>query len=498
MESWPRHQRWRSVRSGPLAPHELAQHTGATGPQGDYLSLMTPVEDSKRGKHIPGLKPGGVTEPRSAAAHILADLRTGLMLEPAFEKRIEGLDARDRRWIQELVWGMLRVRSWIDAVLETRVKGGLARIDADLTDLMRLGTYQLLYMGSVPPYAAIGETVELAKRRHGIGASKLTNAILRRIDRERDTLEPAVPADNIEALAQRYSHPRWVVARWLQRWSEADVIKLLIANNAEAPIIVRPFGVVREQLEAMLEGAGVTVQEIPLVPDSLQLGAGVALTELGAFKQGLFFVQDPGATLVARYAAVPVGATVADLCAAPGGKALEMSRNAKVVIACDRQAMRVDRMMLGIGRVDAQNVFSAVADATQPAIKAADVVLVDVPCTGTGTFRRHPDARWRLKVSDFAVMGALQKQILRSAATVVKPGGLLVYSTCSLEPEENDMQVDAFLAANPDFTLEPPPAGTVAAETLDNGRLRVLPQTHGVDGAFAARLRRSSTSRSAA
>ena len=451
---------------------------------------MTPVEDSKRGKYIPGLKPGGVTEPRTAAALILADLRTGSMLEPAFEKRIAGLDARDRRWIQELVWGTLRVRGWLDAVLAVRIRGGLARLDADLTDLLRLGAYQLLFMGSVPPYAAIGQSVELTKRRHGIGASKLANAVLRRIDRERDSLEPAVPVDPIEAIAQKYSHPRWLVARWMARWSEADVIKLLIANNAEAPIIVRPFGVVREQLEAMLEGAGVSVLEIPLVPDSLQLSAGVALTELGAFKQGLFFVQDPGATLVARYAAVPVGAVVADLCAAPGGKALEMSRTAKIVLACDAKAVRVDRMMLGIGRVDARNVLVVIADAIKPAIKPVDVVLVDVPCTGTGTFRRHPDARWRLKVSDFAVMGALQKGILRAAATVVKPGGLLVYSTCSLEPEENDQQVDAFLATHPDFTLETPPARAVADEVLDDGRLRVLPQRHGVDGAFAARLRR--------
>ncbi|MBC8085959.1 MAG: hypothetical protein H7Z40_01740, partial [Phycisphaerae bacterium] len=159
--------------------------------------------------------------------------------------------------------------------------------------------------------------------------------------------------------------------------------------------------------------------------------------------------------------------------------------------AADRQSVRVDRMLLGIGRVDAQNVIPMIADATAPAIRPVDVVLVDVPCTGTGTFRRHPDARWRLKISDFAVMGAMQRSILRAAAAVVKPGGLLVYSTCSLEPEENDAQVDAFLAANSDFTLEPPPTGTVPASVLDNGRLRVLPQLHAVDGAFAARLRRS-------
>jgi 16S rRNA (cytosine967-C5)-methyltransferase len=132
-----------------------------------------------------------------------------------------------------------------------------------------------------------------------------------------------------------------------------------------------------------------------------------------------------------------------------------------------------------------------VADARVPAIRPVDAVLIDVPCTGTGTFRRHPDARWRLKVSDLSVMGQLQASILRAAAQVVKPGGLLIYSTCSLEPEENEIQIQEFLAANPEFKLEPPPSGSVPPETLDNGFLRVLPQLHGTDGAFAARLRRS-------
>jgi 16S rRNA (cytosine967-C5)-methyltransferase len=432
----------------------------------------------------------GVTESRTAAALILADLRAGSLLDSAFERRTAPLDARDRRWVQELVWGLLRSRGRLDALLAERVRGGLAKLDADVADLLRTGAYQLLYMDSVPPYAAIGQTVELTKRRHGIGASKLANAVLRRVDRERETIEPPAPADPLEALAQRRSHPRWVIARWAERWGLAQTERLLAANNEAAPIVVRPYGIVREQLDAMLGGAGVRTSDVPLVPDSLQLSPGVALTELGAFKQGLFYVQDPAATLVARYAHVPEGSTVADLCAAPGSKALELSRRAGMVIAADRHRARVARMVSGFARLDARGVIPVVADAIAPALSPVDAVLVDVPCTGTGTFRRHPDARWRLRVSDFAVLGALQKQILRAAATVVKPGGLLIYSTCSLESEENDEQVDAFLAAHPDFTLEPPEAGVVPDTVLDAGRLRVLPQRHGTDGAFAARLRR--------
>jgi 16S rRNA (cytosine967-C5)-methyltransferase len=432
-----------------------------------------------------------VTEARKIAAEMLADVRHGELLDPAFEMRAAPLDARDRRWTQELIYGMLRRRAMLDALLSERVRGGLVRLDPDLGDLLRLGAYQLLHMRSVPAYAAIAQTVELTKERHGLGASKLANAVLRRLDREREMLDIPVPTDPIDALALRFSHPRWLVARWVARWGAEETERLLAANNTEAPLVVRPYNTVREQLEATLEGAGVDVTEIGLVRDSLAIKSPVSLTELGAYRQGLFFVQDPASTLVAQYAALPPNAEVADLCAAPGGKSLELARTASFVVGNDRSLQRIQRMVTNAQRVDARNVLAVVADARVPAIRPVDAVLLDVPCTGTGTFRRHPDARWRLKVSDIAVLAATQRNLLRSAADVVKPGGLLVYSTCTLEPEENDAQIEAFLRENEEWMLEPPPEGTVPAPVLDAGRLRVLPQRHGVDGAFAARLRRA-------
>jgi 16S rRNA (cytosine967-C5)-methyltransferase len=435
---------------------------------------------------------GAVTEARGAAADVLTDLRSGELLDSSFDRRTSRLDPRDRRWTRELVFGMLRRRSWLDALLDDRVRGGLAKLDPDLIDLLRLGAYQLLSMGSVPAYAAIGQTVELTKRRHGIGASKLTNAVLRRLDRERDRLVVATPEDPVDALALEHSHPGWLVARWIARWGADETRLLLEANNREAPLVARPYHVVREQLEAMLESAGVTVADAPLVPDSLVLTSGVgAMTELGAFKQGLFHLQDPGSTLVTRYASFPSGATVADLCAAPGGKTLELARTARTVFAGDASFARLARVRDNVLRLDAANVVPFVGDARFPAVRGMDAVLIDVPCTGTGTFRRHPDARWRLRVSDLAVLPAVQRSILRAAATAVRPGGLLVYSTCSLETEENDAQIESFLSDNPEWRLEPPPEGAVPAAVLDAGRLRVLPQRHGTDGAFAARLRRS-------
>lgn len=450
------------------------------------------IPDGAHGGSGLALAKGGVTDARVVAADVLGDLRGGTLLDAAFDRRAAPLDARDRRWTQELVFGTLRRRGWIDAVLDGCVRGGLARIDPELTDVLRLGVYQLLFMGSVPPYAAIAQTVELAKRLRGIGASKLANAVLRRVDRERGTLNPeARTHDPIETLAMHHSHPRWLVARWVQRWGIDDTRRLLEANNTEPSIIVRPFGVVREQLEASLERSGVGCEDAPLVADSVRLVGPMSLQDLGAYRQGMLFVQDPASTLVAKYAAFEAESIVADLCAAPGGKTLELSPRAALVIACDRASARLARLRENVDRLDVPNVHLVAMDAREPALGLVDAVLLDAPCTGTGTLRRHPDARWRLKISDIAVMAATQRVLLESAATLVRPGGLLVYSTCSLEPEENDGPVDAFLALHPEWAIEPPSDQTVPATVLDHGRLRVLPQMHGTDGAFAVRLRRA-------
>ncbi|HTR78087.1 MAG TPA: transcription antitermination factor NusB, partial [Gemmatimonadaceae bacterium] len=397
---------------------------------------------------------GGLTEARLAAASICADLRAGVLLDVSFDSRAGKLDARDRRWTRTLIYGMLRRRFRVDAALDACVSGGIGRLDADVLDVLRLGAYQLLFMNAVPPYAAIAQTVELSKVRYGIGASKLTNAVLRRVDRERDQSggEPLAGenGDQATSLALEYSHPRWLVARWMERWPLDEVRSLLAANNEEAPLVARPFNVVREQLEAIFEGAGLHVRESPLVKDSLVFdGADASFTELGAFQQGLFHVQDPASTLVARYVSAPPGSVVADLCAAPGGKSAELSRTASRVFASDVSAERVARVRENIARLDLSNVSAYVADARAPACGPVDVALVDVPCTGTGTFRRHPDARWRLKPSDLATLARRQDEILRAASEIVRPGGILVYATCSLEPEENDQRVDAFLIDHP-------------------------------------------------
>jgi 16S rRNA (cytosine967-C5)-methyltransferase len=436
------------------------------------------------------------TDARVAAAEIAADVRGGALLDVAFDRRVQRLEPRDRRWVQELLYGMMRRRAMIDAQLDQCVRGGggIAKLERDLVDLLRQGTYQLLHMDSVPDYAAISQAVELVKRRHGIGTSRLANAVLRRIDREHAALgERALAAcpDPIDRMALESSHPRWMVARWIARWGEAETRQLLEENNQEAPLVVRPFGVERDELTASLEASGVETSQVQLVPESVQLRRGPAVVELGAFQRGHLLVQDPAATLVVEYADIPPRCLVIDSCAAPGGKTIELSRAAATVVAMDRSPARLRRLEENLRRLDVRNVRVVVADAREAPFGAcADAVLVDAPCTGTGTIRRHPDARWRLKVSDLAVAAGGQRQILRAAAEMVRPGGLLIYATCSLEPEENDTQVEQFLREHDGWRLEPPSETAVPATVLDAGRLRVLPHRHHVDGAFAARLRR--------
>jgi 16S rRNA (cytosine967-C5)-methyltransferase len=203
-------------------------------------------------------------------------------------------------------------------------------------------------------------------------------------------------------------------------------------------------------------------------------------------------VQDPAASLVVRYADIPAGATVADVCAAPGGKALALAGGAGFVAAADLSFDRLERVRENAERVGSLPLGLVVADAREPPFRPVDAVLIDAPCTGTGTLRRHPDGKWRLRPEDPAALARLQAEILDAAAPLVAPGGLLVYATCSLEPEENEEQMEAFLSAHPEFEPAAPPEGLDPRMLDEAGRLLVLPQRLGVDGAFAARLRRRS------
>jgi 16S rRNA (cytosine967-C5)-methyltransferase len=291
----------------------------------------------------------------------------------------------------------------------------------------------------------------------------------------------------VARLAAHHSHPAWLVERWLARFGEPATERLLAWNNTQPPLVLQPARWTLAELHAALDRAG--VRWTAAAGDG-----GVAVTsrrptELPGYADGGFFVQDPSQALVTRFFAPPARALIFDACAAPGGKSLTLGRTARLVVAADRQRGRVRRLAENLRRAGTGTIAVILADATRPPIRSADGVVLDVPCSGTGTLARNPDARWRITRAALASLVRQSAGFLDAAADVVAPGGLLLFATCSLEPEENELQTAAFLARDPRFRREPSSLAPPELLTPD-GDLMILPHRHGMDGAFASRLRR--------
>ena len=352
---------------------------------------------------------------------------------------------------------------------ESEAAGGrsLSTLDPEVQLALRMGAFQLLAMDGVPAYAAVSESVEQLRGTRSRAAAGLVNAVLRKVAARPWSKDdfPDPERDPEGFLASWGSHPRWLVRRWIDAFGFSAVRRLIEANNLEPVVYLRP----------------------------LAMGATEAAAELAA-ALALFpgIVQDPAAALVADFIAPPPGSLVADLCAAPGGKALALAATGARVLAADRSRIRLQRLSQSSERMCSFSFapvpWVVAADAAHPPLARAETLLLDVPCSGTGTLRRHPDGRWRLSADRIAELAAVQTSILEGAATAVPPGGLLVYATCALEPEENRMRIDDFLHRHPDFAIETGPA---PKRFQDNRScLEILPQESGCDGAFAARLRR--------
>jgi 16S rRNA (cytosine967-C5)-methyltransferase len=404
-------------------------------------------------------------------------IRQGELADRAFVRMLAEVPAKDRAWLHELVYGTLRLRGRVDYILDQFVKRGVAKLDADVHDILRLGAYQLLEMHSVPAYAAVSQSVELTKTTKR-SASGLVNGVLQSLERGRDSLA--------RDEGKWTSHPAWLLDRWKARFGWEETQKLAAANNSRPELYVRPIGIGKHDAAKQLEDA----EPVPGAPDAFRITGGRSVAEvLNAIP---CIVQDPAAGLVVRYAGFHTG-IVADLCAAPGGKAIAIADGLVdgTVVATDLSATRMQRLIENRTRLACGKVSAAVADGRFPVVRQADGVLLDAPCTGTGTFRRHPDGKWRIQPSDLANLVALQRDLLDAAAPIVRPGGVLVYSTCSIESEENEQQVADFLARqNGAFRLASPSSWHEPSQLNEAGMLVMLPQRHGFDGAFAARLER--------
>ena len=397
-----------------------------------------------------------------------------------------GLPENDRRLAHELAAGVLRQRDALDAVLLPAVHRGLDSLEPTAHDILRLAVYQIGHLDRVPRHAAVATAVSLAREAIGERITGFINAVLRKVTAlPEDQLRP-VPADVDPAvrLAAEHSHPEWLVRRWLERWGPGDTARLLEWNNGQPPLAVQPARLDIDQLAESFTAAGVRFHPAPY-------GAGLVLEEtrpelLPGFADGAFLVQDPAQALVVRFADFPARSVVYDAAAAPGGKTLALARHAAVVIAGDAARPRLPRLRENIVRAGTGPIHVVLADALHPPVARVDAVLLDAPCLGTGTFARHPDARLRVKPEALARLAREQAQLLDAVADRVRPGGVLCYATCSLEPEEDEDQVDAFLTRNPTFSRVPPTGFAPLLTTA--GDLRTLPHRDGMDGAYAARL----------
>jgi len=390
----------------------------------------------------------------------------GRRLDRAFDSASRTLDPRERAFAHELAYGATRLRGRLDHLISRHVHRGLESLHPGVLEVLRLGSYQLLYMASVPAYAAVSESVDQARVEAGAGAAGLVNAVLRKVASDGDALAlfPSFQDDPEAFLSTWGSHPRWLVARWVRARGVEGARALVEANNLRPSVCLVPLDVEPEEACAQLAAAGLGAQPV---------GMGTRCVNL-----------------VTVYADVPIGTKVADLCAAPGGKALAVSGRAPGILAIDRSESRLHMVRANAARTG-RALALVVADARRPPIREVDVVLLDAPCSGTGTLSRRPDARWRLRPETIADLANVQRELLIPAADTVRRGGLLVYSTCTLEPEGDGARVDAFLAARPYFRIGS--TGSVPGRWLDGfGRLTVTPTDGSFDGAFAARLRRAS------
>lgn len=410
------------------------------------------------------------------------------------------VEPRERALATELVLGALRWQGRIDHALAQVCDRPIAAVDPPLRAALRLGAHQILHLDRIPAAAAVNESVRLARRAAGRGGGGFVNAVLRRLCRE-PLRWPGPEADPAVRLAVSLSHPEWLVRRWLTRFGEDETESLLRANNRPAPLSLRlnPRRATLGDLRDRLATAGIATDPARFAPGALRaVGGYPAGTK--PFKDGWFYLQDEASQLVAAMLPAAPGGKIADLCAAPGGKAIEIASREAWVLASDRAWGRLGLVRANAARLQLRGLRFLVQDAGRPALRPAsfDGVLVDAPCSGTGILRRQPEIRWRRRESDLARLAAEQAAILRAGASLVRPGGALLYSVCSLEPEEGEEVARAFLAERPEFRAEappPPPAGPedeLLAAGPPGPHLRTLPQRHDLDGFFAILLRRAS------
>jgi 16S rRNA (cytosine967-C5)-methyltransferase len=404
----------------------------------------------------------------------------------------EALRREDRALSYEIVLGVLRRQFWLDYLIEHYTGRKASKLDAPVRRALRMGLYQLRFLSRIPASAIVNESVNLAQVARVRSAAGLINASLRRAVREPEYDPSAVITDEFERVAVKHSHPLWLIKRWAGWMGIEEAEKFAEANNLAPPVAFRVVRTKSQKNEALLDGlraAGAHLEASKVAPGAWRVEGAPALVRDLA-REGQIYLQDEASQLVAHVLEARAGELILDACAAPGSKTTHIAdllNDRALVVAGDFHRHRLTPLLEASLRQGLKSVRAIVHDGAQAlpfAGKTFDRALVDAPCTGTGTLRRNPEIRWRIRAEDIQALQAMQLRILRNAAGVVRSKGRLVYSTCSVEPEENEQVVARFLDQESEWREVSVPA----LGSLQSGRMgaRVWPHREGADGFFIA------------
>ena len=405
-----------------------------------------------------------------------------------------GLEARDTALCTRMTYGVVQNRTLLDYYIDHWCTQKAARLEPVVACLLRLGIYQILFMDKVPDRAAVHETVELTKRRGKTRAAGMINAVLRKCASSKNTLPPLPQNSFISKAAVQYSHPRWLVERLTALVGEQEAEAFLRLDNEPVPTVIQvnPLKTTPAELENALRSDGVRLVPHPWLEGCFEVTGTGDLERLSAFASGRCTVQDAAARLAAIAAGPKPGNRVLDVCAAPGGKSFAMAmqmKNRGDILSCDIHPHKLKLIENGAARLGITIIRTALADGRERHagwVEQADVVLADVPCSGLGIIRKKPDIRWK-DPAQLAQLPAVQLSILNNVSAYVRPGGVLVYATCTVLPEENGGVVSACLDVHPDFAKE---EFTLPGIGSCPGDVTLWPQRTGTDGFYICRMRR--------
>jgi len=415
------------------------------------------------------------------------------------ELKTTDLNDLDKGLLTEITHGVLRWQNKLDWVLNGFSHGNFAKSEINLKNTLRVALYQILFLERIPHAAAVNEAVEFVKRIRGERPAGMVNAVLRNVIRNIDGIRYPDPAeDQVQYLAVVYSHPHWMIRRWLKRFGFDETQKLLAANNERPGLSLRinKLKVEPGYFLRLLDQQQIQYTGSSHIDYFVKVKGLARIGQMELFRNGMFTIQDESAALPVLLLAPNPGDRVIDMCAAPGGKTThiaEMMKNKGEVIAFDKYEAKLKLIKSACERLGLRNVVLRPGEACSIDGRSADRVLLDAPCSGLGVLAKKPDIKWKRDSADLIKLTALQRELLVRAADLVKPDGVLVYSTCTTEPEENQQMIEAFLLAHPEFMVDNANKYVNLALVTPEGYVETLPHRHGMDGSFAVRLQKSAS-----